>query len=77
MIVEETLAANESVATIARRHGVNANQLFAWRKLHQRGLLEPSGRPKLDETRLLPVTVVEEAEAEAEKRFLLLRLRLA
>jgi len=67
LIVEEALAANESVATIARRHGVNANQLFAWRKLHQRGLLEPSGRPKLDETRLLPVTVVEEAEAEAER----------
>jgi transposase len=65
LIVEETLAANESVATIARRHGVNANQLFAWRKLHQRGLLEPSGRP--NETRLLPVTVVEEAEAEAER----------
>ena len=67
LIVEETLAANESVATIARRHGVNANQLFAWRKLHQRGLLEPSDRPQLDETRLLPVTVVEEAEAEAER----------
>ena len=39
LIVEDTLAANESVATIARRHGVNANQVFAWRKLHQSGLL--------------------------------------
>ena len=67
LIVEETLAANESVATIARRHGVNANQLFAWRSCISVVCWSHPGRPKLDETRLLPVTVVEEAEAEAER----------
>ena len=31
-IVEETLVAGVSVAEIARAHGVNANQVFGWRK---------------------------------------------
>jgi transposase len=28
------------IAAVARRHGINANLVFAWRRLHQRGLLE-------------------------------------
>ncbi len=35
-IVRETLQSHESVAVIARRHGVNANQVFAWRRRYQR-----------------------------------------
>jgi transposase len=31
-IVRETLQSHESVAVIARRHAVNANQVFAWRR---------------------------------------------
>ena len=31
-IVEETLAEGASVARIARAHGVNANQVFGWRR---------------------------------------------
>jgi hypothetical protein len=42
-IVEETLAPEASLAVIARRHGVNANQVFHWRKLYQAGLLGTSG----------------------------------
>ncbi len=38
-IVEETLVPGILVAAIARAHGINANQVFAWRKLHQAGLL--------------------------------------
>ena len=34
-IVEETLQAGESVATVARRHEVNANQVFAWRRQNE------------------------------------------
>jgi transposase len=41
-IVEGTLAPEASVAVIARRHGVNANQMFHWRKLYQAGLLGTS-----------------------------------
>ena len=31
-IVEERLAAGASIAEVARRHDLNANQLFAWRR---------------------------------------------
>ena len=40
-IVEETLAPGASVARVARAHGVNANQVFAWRRQYQRGMLKP------------------------------------
>jgi transposase len=36
-IVEETLQPGASVAVIARRHDVNANQVFHWRKLYREG----------------------------------------
>jgi hypothetical protein len=32
-IVEETRAKGASVAMVARRHNLNANQVFAWRRL--------------------------------------------
>ena len=67
-IVQETLAPGASVARVARAHGVNANQVFAWRKLYQSGLLGPAVREaETDESRLLPVAVVDEsAAADAE-----------
>ena len=54
-IVEETLQPGASVAVIARSHGVNANQVFHWRKLYREGRLElePTASP------LLPVRVTE------------------
>jgi transposase len=65
-IVEETLVPGVSVATVARVHGVNANQVFAWRKLYHSGLLgssEPSGSEAVARgVRLLPVTVSAEIE---------------
>ena len=41
-IVEEVLTGTESVAIVARRHEVNANLVFAWRRQYERGLLELS-----------------------------------
>ena len=38
-IVEETLVPGASVARVARRHDVNANQVFYWRKLYREGQL--------------------------------------
>jgi len=38
-IVEETLVPGASVARVARRHDVNANQVFYWRKLYREGRL--------------------------------------
>ena len=43
-IVEETLAPGASVARVARAHGVNANQLFGWRRQYRQGLLEAGKR---------------------------------
>jgi transposase len=43
-IVQETLAPGASVARVARAHGVNANQVFAWRRQYREGLLEASDR---------------------------------
>jgi transposase len=67
-IVEETLAPGVSVAAVARAHGINANQIFAWRKLHLDGKLvgrktvatkpAPAGRSI---ARLLPVNVSDAA----------------
>lgn len=54
-IVEEALQAGASVARVARAHGVNANQVFAWRRLYRQGRLECR-----NETRaLLPVRLVD------------------
>ena len=61
-IVERTLEAGASVARVARTHGVNANQVFAWRRQYRQGLLECG---KGDALRLLPVRVTEAAGSEA------------
>ena len=60
-IVEETLAPGASVARVARSHGINANQVFAWRKLHLAGKLVDRAAPAArgSTQRLLPVTVRE------------------
>ena len=60
-IVEETLVVGASVARVARAHGVNANPVFAWRRLYEAGTL---GKPVTNPARLLPVSVAEVA-AEA------------
>src|ERR1700756_2645893 len=58
-LVEETLAPGTSVAKVARRHGVNANQVFGWRRLYLAGRL---GEPKPG-IKLLPVRVSESKSA--------------
>jgi transposase len=56
-IVEETLERGASVARVARKYGVNANQVFGWRKLYERGRLSTLVEPAL---KLLPVSVTED-----------------
>ncbi len=56
-IVEATLGAGASVARVAREHGVNANQVFGWRRLYQRGLLGGN----VPSVALVPVKVTESA----------------
>ena len=46
-IVEETLVEGTSVALVSRAHGINANQVFGWRRLYLAGRLGGSGAIKL------------------------------
>ena len=54
-IVEETRAKGASVAAVARRHHVNPNQVFAWRQLYRRGLLNRQAAQ--GDAKMLPVKV--------------------
>ena len=55
-IVEESFRPGASVARVARAHGVNANQVFSWRRLYQRGRLGGDNVPA-QPAELLPVTI--------------------
>ena len=60
-VVEETMRPGApSVAVIARAHGVNANQVFNWRKLYHAGRLND----KVHATELLPVRISENSRSE-------------
>jgi transposase len=61
-IVEETLLPGASVSRVARRHDVNANQVFCWRKLYREGRLGSR-----TDTQLVPVKVAKDRSAEAAK----------
>jgi transposase len=66
-IVEETLVPGTSVAIVARAHGVNANQMFGWRKLYHAGRLGSANAATVGEAsascvRLLPVSISAEVE---------------
>ena len=52
-ILKEATAPGASVAAVARKHGVNANLVFGWRRLHKSGLLERDREPAA----LVPVQV--------------------
>ena len=53
-IVRLTMEPGARVAEVARAHGMNANQLFKWRRAFERGELVDSG---VSSQALLPVTV--------------------
>ena len=61
-IVQETLEAGASVARIAQRYAVNANQIFNWRRAYREGRLGNSRAG-----RLLPVNVADEQLIEVSK----------
>jgi len=62
-IVEETFEPGSSVARVARKYGVNANQVFQRRTLYRKGGF--GGTPMMA-VKLLPVSVAEEVEVPAE-----------
>jgi transposase len=60
-IAEESLEPGASVAVIARSHGVNANQVFHWRKLLREGQLDLK---PASSAQLMPVRIAELADHE-------------
>jgi transposase len=58
-IVQLTMEPGASVAEIARVHGVNANQVFKWRRLFAKGQLSEAVARS---TALLPVTITTDLE---------------
>jgi transposase len=63
-IVELTFQPGASVAQVARANGVNANQVFGWRRAFERGELVESVSGS---TALLPVTVSAACESPMRK----------
>lgn len=61
-IAELTLEPGASVALVARAHGVNANQVFKWRRALKRGELTESAAGS---TSLLPVMVSARCDADS------------
>ena len=57
--MEETFEAGASVARVALKYGVNANQVFQWRRLYRDGKL---GVPPEGGIKLLPVSVTDDEE---------------
>ena len=62
-IAELTFEPGASVALVARAHGVNANQVFKWRRALKRGELN---EPAAASTALLPVTLSATCEASMD-----------
>ena len=63
-IVEETLEPDASVARVARAHGVNANQVFHWRRQYRQGLF---GEGNAETVQLVPVQVTGATAGKANR----------
>ena len=59
-VVEEILVAGTSVAAVAQAHGVNTNQVYHWRKLYERGLLDT----ETSVAKLVPVSISDDADRD-------------
>lgn len=59
-LVEMAMQPGVSVARLAREHGVNANQVFSWRKLYEAGQLV--GGKAAQGNELLPVVMTTPAQ---------------
>jgi transposase len=58
-VVEETLAGDASVASIALRHRLNTNLVFTWRRRYLRGLVPATTKS----VKMLPVTISDPSTA--------------
>lgn len=60
-VVQETLEPGTSVSVVARRHDMNANVVFEWKRLYREGKLKLPGveTAPTSSTELLPVNVID------------------
>jgi transposase len=60
-VVQETLEPGTSVSVVARRHDMNANVVFEWKRLYREGKLKLPGieATPASSTELLPVNVID------------------
>ncbi len=63
-VVAETLEAGSSVSIVARRHDLNTNQLFKWR----RELLPKAPPAAAESNAMVPVEIVAEPERRPRRR---------
>jgi len=67
-IVEESLSSTRSMASLAREHDLNANQLFYWRKLYRAGqLCEDAFTDRTRSVQLVPISVADDEPLAAEQ----------
>jgi len=64
-IVQETRTAGSSVAEVARRHAVNRQQVYTWRRLFDQGALRANAPSSPAATRLIQVQASPEPEGGA------------
>lgn len=64
-IIAAARSSGSSVAAVARKHGVNANLVFAWIRLDEQGLLQ--ARTRRSAPKLLAVTVTPQTASAAAK----------
>jgi transposase len=67
-VVEETLKPGASVSQVARAHGVNANQVFAWRKLYREGRLSEGPGNTLLPVKLADTTLKVAVNVQQQRR---------
>jgi transposase len=67
-IVEESLSSTRSMASLAREHDLNANQLFYWRKQYRAGqLCEDPFTEGTRSVQLLPISVADDEPLASEQ----------
>ena len=47
-IIAESFSTTTSISAVARRHGINKNQLFQWRRQFREGAFEQAGSGRID-----------------------------
>ena len=61
-IIRESEAPGSSVSIVSRRHDINSNLIFTWRRQVRRGILG-KGRAARSVPEFVPVTIIEDAPA--------------